>query len=236
MAKTKSSTFHCCVALVLFTLSLVSLAMVIEVKDEQSPSAAGAEAAEWLESAEEEANKRAIFRGKHGRNKGGKGNGGKGNGNGGKKGTGSECKPGRSNPGDRGEIYMVTMSGSFKLNCHVSYNVCVKDEAEHAAHGAISNSSIDMGGGTEWFYYGTSANLELMRQAVRAAINPWIERAGGSSDFVESSINPCLAPNQAGAIMPTNYGNFNPRFASVYNTKWRQTLQGNVLQIKYNCK
>ena len=39
MAKTKSSTFHCCVALVLFTLSLVSLAMVIEVKDEQSPSA-----------------------------------------------------------------------------------------------------------------------------------------------------------------------------------------------------
>ena len=124
----------------------------------------------------------------------------------------------------------------FKLNCHVSYNVCVKDEAEHAAHGAISDSSIDMGGGTEWFYYGTSANLELMRQAVRAAIDPWIEGAGGSSDLVESSINPCLAPNQAGAIMPTNYGNFNPRFASVYNTKWRQTLQGNVLQIKYNCK
>ena len=126
----------------------------------------------------------------------------------------------------------------FKLNCHVSYNVCVKDEAERAAHGVISDSSIDMGGGTEWFYYGTSANLELMRQAVRAAIDPWIERAGGSSDFVESSINPCLAPNQAGAIMPTNYnyGNFNPRFAGVYNTKWRQTLQGNVLQIKYNCK
>ena len=126
----------------------------------------------------------------------------------------------------------------FKLNCHVSYNVCVKDEAEDAAHDAISDSSIYMGGGTEWFYYGTSANLELMRQAVRAAIDPWIEGAGSSSDLVESSINPCLAPNQAGAIMPTNYnyGNFNPRFAGVYNTKWRQTLQGNVLQIKYNCK
>ena len=124
----------------------------------------------------------------------------------------------------------------FKLNCHVSYNVCVKDEAEDAAHDAISASSIDMGGGTEWFYYGTSANLENMRQRVRAAIDPRIKVAGSSSDVAESSINPCLAPNQAGAIMPTNYGNFNPRFAGVYNTKWRQTLQGNVLQIKYNCK
>ena len=195
-----------------------------------------------------------------------KGNGGKGNG--GKKGTGSECKPGRSNPGDRGEIYMVTMSGSahgftaptfvkvgftnncrqrfgnlkagnpFKLNCHVSYKVCKKKPAEDAAHAAISSASINMGGGEEWFYYGTSANLENMRQSVRTAIDPWIEVAGSSSDLVESSINPCLTPNQAGAIMPTNYnyGNFNPRFAGVYNAKWRQTLQGNVLQIKYNCK
>ena len=126
----------------------------------------------------------------------------------------------------------------FKLNCYVSYNVCVKDQAEDAAHDAISDSSIYMGGGTEWFYYGTSDNLELMRQAVRAAIDRWIEVPGSSSDLVESSINPCLAPNQAGVIMPTNYnyGNFNPRFAGVDNTKWRQTLQGNVLQIKYNCK
>ena len=39
MSKTKSSTFYCCVALVLFTLSWVSPVMVIKVKDEQSPSA-----------------------------------------------------------------------------------------------------------------------------------------------------------------------------------------------------
>ena len=126
----------------------------------------------------------------------------------------------------------------FKLDCHARYKVCEKKPAEDAAHDAISNSSIYMGGGEEWFYYRDSDNLENMRQRVRAAIDPWIEVAGSSSDLAESSINPCLAPNQAGAIMPTNYnyGNFNPRFAGVYNTKWRQTLQGNVLQIKYNCK
>ena len=73
----------------------------------------------------------------------------------------------------------------------------MKKPAEDAAKGVISNSSIYMGGGTEWFYYGTSANLESMRQRVRAAIDPWIEVAGSSSDLVESSINPCLAPNQA---------------------------------------
>ena len=126
----------------------------------------------------------------------------------------------------------------FKLNCHVRYKVCMKLPAERAAHGVISNKSINMGGGTEWFYYRDSDDLESMRQRVRAAIDPWVEAAGSSSDLVESSINPCLAPTQAGAIMPTNYnyGNFNPRFAGVYNAKWRQTLQGNVLQIKYNCK
>ena len=125
----------------------------------------------------------------------------------------------------------------FKLNCLVNYKVCKKLPAENAAKGVLS-SQINMGGGTEWYYYGTTANLELMRQRVRTAIDPWIEVAGSSSDLVESPINPCLAPNQAGSIMPTNYnyGNFNPRFDGVYNTKWRQTLQGNVLQIKYNCK
>ena len=39
MTKTKSSTFYCCVALVLFTLSWVSLAMMIKVKDEQFTTA-----------------------------------------------------------------------------------------------------------------------------------------------------------------------------------------------------
>ena len=140
---------------------------------------------------------------------------------------------------NRGQRFGNMKAGNpFKLNLYVSYNVCVKDDAEKAAKRAISDRRIDMGGGTEWFYYGTSDNLESMRQAVRTAIDRWIEVAGSSSDLVESSINPCLAPNQAGAIMPTNYnyGNFNPRFDGVYNTKWRQTLQGNVLQIKYNCK
>lgn len=126
----------------------------------------------------------------------------------------------------------------FKLNCHASYKVCKKKSSEAAAHTAVKSSSIKMGGGTEWFYYRDDADLESMRKRIREAIDEWIEVAGSSSDLVESSINPCLARNQAGAIMPTNYnyGNFNPRFAGVYKTKWRQALQGNVLQIKYNCK
>ena len=181
-------------------------------------------------------------------------------------GTGSECKEGRSKPTDKGEIYMVTLRGSakghsappfvkigftnncrqrfgdlkagnpFQLNCRFKWKVCNKKDAEDAAHGAVSSDSIDMGGGTEWFHYRDDTKLLEMRQSVRTAIDPWIEEAGSSSDLVESPIYPCLAPNQAGAIMPTNYENFNPRLAGVYNTKWRQTLQGNVLQIKYNCK
>ena len=126
----------------------------------------------------------------------------------------------------------------FKLNCHAKFKVCKKKSSEAAAHNAVTTSSINMGGGTEWFYYRDSTDLESMRKSIREAIDKWIEVAGSSSDLVESSINPCLAPTQAGAIMPTNYnyGNFNPRFTGVYNAKWRQTLQGNVLQIKYNCK
>ena len=66
-------------------------------------------------------------------------------------------------------------------------------------------------------------------------------RGGGSSggrgghDFLSSPI-PCLAPNQEGAAMSSNNGHFNPPFPSIADTKWRQALKGNVLQIKFNCE
>ena len=88
-----------------------------------------------------------------------------------------------------------------------------------------------MGGGTEWFYYTTLSSLAT---TVQGAINRFIDQP--VSDLVELSKNPCLTPNPAGVIMATNYGHLNPRFAGVYNQRWRQEIQGNVLQIKYNCK
>ena len=177
----------------------------------------------------------------------------------GSSGLGSRC---RSLPSDPGYIYIIQMSGSYnghyqappfakvgftnncqqrlgnlkagnpyKLTCYKTYHVCNKDAAETAAHNSISSYRVQMGGGTEWFYY---TSLSSLATTVRNAIAAFIDQPG--SDFVELSKNPCLTPNPAGVIIATNYGHLNPRFAGVYNQRWRQAIQGNVLHIKYNCK
>ena len=174
-------------------------------------------------------------------------------------GRGSRC---RSLPNDPGYIYIIQMSGEhqrrnrappfakvgftnncqqrlnnlqagnpYQLTCYQTYPVCNKHEAERVAHEAIRADRVRMGGGTEWFYY---ESLEDLEETVSAAIHQLIDRS--VSDLVELSKNPCLTPNPAGVIMATNYGHLNPWFAGVYNQRWRQEMQGNVLQIKYNCK
>ena len=177
----------------------------------------------------------------------------------GSRGPGSQC---RSQPSHPCFIYIIQMSGShngqyaappftkvgftnncqqrlgnlkagnpYKMTCYKTYHVCTKDAEESAAHNSLSSYRVQMGGGTEWFYY---TSLSALATTVRNAILTFIDQPG--SDFVELSKNPCLTPNPAGVIMATNYGHLNPRFAGVYNQRWRQEIQGNVLQIKYNCK
>ena len=187
-----------------------------------------------------------------GRGGGGGGAGGRGGG------RGSGC---RSQPNHPGYIYIIEMRGTyghytappfakvgftnscsqrlsnlragnpFQLTCYETYHVCSKNAAESAAHTALRDSRVQLGGGTEWFYY---TSLSSLATTVRNAILSFIDEP--ESDFVELSKNPCLTPNPAGVIMATNYGHLNPRFAGVYNQKWRQAVQENVLHIKYNCK
>ena len=58
-----------------------------------------------------------------------------------------------------------------------------------------------------------------------------------SSDLVDSLTYPNHAPNQASAVMATNYDHLNPQSAGGYIEKWRQSLsKGNILHVKYNCK
>ena len=177
----------------------------------------------------------------------------------GSSGRGSRC---RSLPNDPGYIYIIQMTGThrglnppppfvkvgftnncqqrlsnlqagnpYNMTCYQTYPVCKKHDAENAAHTSIIADRAQTGGGREWFYY---TSLDRLERTVRAAINEFIDPPAG--DLVELSKNPCPTPNPAGVIMATNYGHLNPRFAGVYNQRWRQEIQGNVLQIKYNCK
>ena len=77
-------------------------------------------------------------------------------------------------------------------------------------------------GGTEWFSF-PGSGLQSLANRVRAVLNDAGVLAS-TSDWVESSINPSLSPNQS------------PQ--SVYNSKWRQVpCKGDELQhITYNCK
>ena len=77
-------------------------------------------------------------------------------------------------------------------------------------------------GGTEWFTFPGSRVQSLAARA-RAVLNDAGVLAS-TSDWVESSINSSLSPNQS------------PHF--VYNSKWRQVpCKGDELQhITYNCK
>ena len=77
-------------------------------------------------------------------------------------------------------------------------------------------------GGREWFSF-PQGGLQALANRVRAVLND-AGVLGSRSDWVESSINPSLSPNQS------------PQF--VYNSKWRQVpCKGDELQhITYNCK
>ena len=205
----------------------------------------GANSEEWFEiSTGDKAYKRTAV---HGGRAGGHGFRGRGK------------SGGRSQPRDPGFIYIITMHGRayestaphfakvgythdcrerirnlqagnpFQLFCSQNWPVPNKKTAEQNAHQALNNEGldVDMDGGTEWFYYG-SLGLNQFAYIVWNAF-----QTNTSRDLVESSINPSPHPNQAGAIMATNYGNLNPRLAGVYNQRWRQALQRNVLKIKY---
>ena len=77
-------------------------------------------------------------------------------------------------------------------------------------------------GGSEWFSY-PRGGLAALANRVRQILNDEGVLAP-RSDWVESSINPSLSPNQS------------PQF--LYNSKWRQVpCKGDELQhITYNCK
>ena len=103
----------------------------------------------------------------------------------------------------------------YELSRYETYHVCNKDAAKTAAHDSLDDYKVQMGGGTEWFYY---TSISALGTTVRNTIAAFIDEP--DSDLVELSKNPCFTPNPAGVIMATNYGHLNPRFAGVYNRRW----------------
>ena len=159
------------------------------------------------------------------------------------------------NPEERRQRLMA--GNPFRLEISKRFKVCNKKAAEDLVKYSPTAQTYKFtvtGGGTEWYKL-PSGGLEAFAQVVECIIDEYLDvnngagsssRGGGSSsrgrgrggyDFLSSPINPCLAPNQEGAVIPpSNNGYFNPPFPSIGNTKWRQSLKGNVLQIKFNCK
>ena len=169
--------------------------------------------------------------------------------------------------GDPEERRKRLMAGNpFRLEISIRFKVCNKKAAEDLVKKAPTAQTYKFtvtGGGTEWYKL-PSGGLAAFAQIVECVIDEYLDvnngggsssrgggsssRGGGSSsrgrgrgrggyDFLSSPINPCLAPNQEGAVIPpSNNGHFNPPFPNIGNTKWRQSLKGNVLQIKFNCK
>ncbi|CAH3175523.1 unnamed protein product, partial [Porites evermanni] len=41
----------------------------------------------------------------------------------------------------------------YELSRYETYHVCNKDAAKTAAHDSLDDYKVQMGGGTEWFYY-----------------------------------------------------------------------------------
>ena len=120
-----------------------------------------------------------------------------------------------------------------KLRCKHMFLVTEPKEAEEAAHHNMTKpppNNLELktqrrcGGGGEWFRFPNGQVGSLINR-VRAVISEggWLV-SEQSFDWVESSINPSLSPNQS------------PQF--VYNSKWRQVpCRGDELQhITYNCK
>ena len=132
----------------------------------------------------------------------------------------------------------------FRLEFANKWKVCNKEAAENLAKAALTDLKFRVsGGGTEWHKL-PRGGIGGFARKVECAVNVDeyidVNDGGGSSsrgrrrhDFLSSPINPCLAPNQEGTVMSPNN---NPRFPGIGNTKWRQALKGNVLQIKFNCK
>ena len=139
----------------------------------------------------------------------------------------------------------------FKLEFAKRFKVCNKAAAENLAKAALRGLKFSVGGGTEWYKL-PSEGIAGFAQIVECAIDEYLDvnNGGGSSsrggasssrgrgrhDFLSLPINPCLAPKQEGAVMSPNNEHFNPPFPGIGNTKWRQVLKGNVLQMKFNCK
>ena len=136
----------------------------------------------------------------------------------------------------------------FRLEFAKRFKVCNKAAAENLAKAALRDLKFRVsGGGTEWYKL-PSGGIASFARMVECAIDEYLDvnNGGGSSsrggasssrgrgrhDFLSLPINPCLAPKQEGAVMSPNNGHFNPPFPGIGNTKWRQALKGNVLQIK----
>ena len=158
----------------------------------------------------------------------------------------------------------------FRLQYFQVWPVCKKAAAETKAKRKLSDEGLNyhnnynVGGGTEWYQLpdvdeedGRTPEERLaymVRCEIDEEYDPRYESHCrnqdvhvSSSDLVDSLTYPNHAPNQASALMATNYDHLNPQSAggyhaqrstkSTYIEKWRQSLsKGNVLHVKYNCK
>ena len=115
----------------------------------------------------------------------------------------------------------------FPLRCSYTFSINARSarQAENLVHQRVTEvAGINRcSGGTEWYSFPPRRGVRGLRDAVFNILN----RSGllpPSSDWVESSINPSLSPNQSSQF--------------VYNSKWRQVpCKGDELQhITYNCK
>ena len=141
----------------------------------------------------------------------------------------------------------------FTLKYFQIWPVC-KKSAEGKAKKKLRSKRLNYqenyntGGGAEWYQLPKSGGLQELVRIVRCEIDEYIDESEASrrrcthpdvssSDLVDSLTYPNHAPNQASAVIATNYDHLNPQSAGGYNEKWRQSLsKGNVLHVRYNCK
>ena len=142
----------------------------------------------------------------------------------------------------------------FTLKYFQIWPVCKKSDAEGKAKRKLRNDGLNYKenynteGGTEWYELPNPGGLQELERLVRCEIDEYIDENNAaqsrcthpdvsSSDLVDSLTYPNHAPNQASAVMATNYDHLNPQSSGGYIEKWRQSLsKGNVLHVKYNCK
>lgn len=136
----------------------------------------------------------------------------------------------------------------FKLEYFQIWPVSKKSDAEVKAKRKLRSKGLNYqekyktGGGTEWYELPDTDNnkdpLDELVNMVRGEIMEYFDKSDESScTHPDVSSNPNQAPNQASAVIATNYDHLNPQSAGGYIKKWRQSLsKGNVLHVKYNCK